>query len=122
MIDKCNANIKCRNEDCAKVFANASKRLRHVKNSGYLPRRKSSFEIIDEWWLDEAEANDEECSQLNTFMEIYSLAASVSDNSSEPICFVKIHFCKYKKQLAVTLILQHLLKILRSFFTSYFKL
>ena len=117
MIDKCNANIKCRNEDCAKVFANASKRL-----SGYLPRRKSSFEIIDEWWLDEAEANDEECSQLNTFMEIYSLAASVSDNSSEPICFVKIHFCKYKKQLAVTLILQHLLKILRSFFTSYFKL
>ena len=62
--------FKCRNEDCAKVFANASNRLRHVKNSGYLPRRKSTFEINDEWWLDDAEANDEECCQVNTFMEI----------------------------------------------------
>lgn len=53
---------KCRNEDCVIVFANANNKLRPEKKPGHLPKRKSTAEINDEWWLEGADTNDEEYS------------------------------------------------------------
>ena len=36
------SSFKCRKEDCNKIFANASNRLRHEKKSGHLPQRKNT--------------------------------------------------------------------------------
>ena len=41
--------------------------------SGNIPKRKSSVEINDEWWLNDAETNEKECSQVNAFIETNSL-------------------------------------------------
>ena len=55
-------------------FLHASNRLQHEK-FGHLPKRKSTAEINDERLLEDAETNDEEHSQVYTFIEIPSFAA-----------------------------------------------
>ena len=47
--------------------------------SGSIPKRKSSVEINDEWWLNDAETNEKECSQVNAFIETNSLNDLISD-------------------------------------------
>lgn len=47
--------------------------------SGNIPKRKYSVEINDEWWLNHAETNEKECSQVNAFIEKNSLNDLISD-------------------------------------------
>ena len=81
--------FKCINENGTNVFQNASTRLRHKKKPGHLRWRKSTVEFIDEWWLGDAETNDEEYSKVYGFRKIPSITALISDNSWELIYFVK---------------------------------
>ena len=43
-------------------------------------------------WLEDAGTDDEQWSQVYAFIEIFSFAALISDNSSEPMYFIKIDF------------------------------
>lgn len=63
-------------------------RLRNVQEN--LVQPQENVEINDEWWQEDAETNDKECSQVYAFIEIPLFAALISDNSSEPLYFVKI--------------------------------
>lgn len=56
-------------------------RLRNVQEN--LVQPQENVEINDEWWQEDAETNDEECSQVYAFIEIPLFAALISDNSSE---------------------------------------
>ena len=38
--------LKCRNGNCDKVFANASKRFRHEKQANHLPKKNRAKQVV----------------------------------------------------------------------------